>query len=488
MRLIRNYALPLMALVVGASAMFATPMAHAADASQIRKGLGIPRTGELKAGSLRPNESAKVLVELAPVMKTTMGILSATGSVVDQLGLRGVNDLIEFKHVPYLALTATPDILSRLLASPLVGRVLVDDIYVADLSQSKNIIHTNEAWKQGAQGKGVSVAVLDTGVDTSHKAFAGRVAGEACFSSNGSFKGNRVTSACPGQRRSSTARGAGRHCPSQYECSHGTHVAGIIAGGDSRYGGVAPAAEIVAVQVFSLVDGPACGRSRKCATAYTSDIINALEWVYDKRKTLKIAAVNMSLGGGRYTNTCDREAIARAINLLDRGGVGVVIASGNNGYNNAVTNPACVSRAITVGSTDKRDRVSDFSNVSNIVDLWAPGSSIRSAVPGGGYGTKSGTSMAAPHVAGAIAILRAAYPNATQAEVTEILKTNGPRIRDPQSGIARHRLDVGAAYAEARKRWGTGKKGGTPPPSNDNNGGLLDVVPGLGGLLGGGDR
>ncbi|MGB0921900.1 MAG: S8 family peptidase [Alphaproteobacteria bacterium] len=477
-------------LLVMSGALLGAATAMAADYSQLRKGLGIPRSAAVGAAGLKDGETMKVLVELAPIVKPAMGILSASGSAVDQLGLRGIQDLVEFKHLPLLSLSATPEVIERLVESNLVSRVMVDDIHVVNMSQSNDIIRSGEAWKRGARGKGVSVAVLDTGVDTRHKAFAGRIAGEACFSSSGSFKGNRVTSACPGKRRSSTAVGSGRDCPSAYECSHGTHVAGTVAGGDAGYGGVAPAAKIVAVQVFSLVDGPACGRSRKCVTAYTSDIINALEWVYDKRKSMKIAAVNMSLGGGRYKGTCDREAIARAINLLDSAGVAVVIAAGNEGYDNSVASPACVSRAITVGSTDKRDRVSSFSNSNKVMDMWAPGGSIRSAVPGGGYGTKSGTSMAAPHVAGAFAIMRAAYPNAPLEDLTKMVVNNGPRIRHRSSGLTRNRLDVAAVYAAASKRWGDGKGGGDndndkPDDGKKGGGGLLDVVPGLGGLLGG---
>jgi len=455
--------------------------AVALNQTQLRNGLGIPdapNPAEVPAGGL------KVIVELADVataQSLSAGTLSRLQSgAIRQLGLGKVADLIQFKHSPILALTADKAILFRLLDSPLVKAVSIDLPLVPGLSQSAKIVAAPDANRGGADGAGMALAVLDTGVDASHPNFGGRVVDQACFATSGRYNGNKVSSPCPGGKRSATGKGAGEPCTAQ-GCDHGTHVADIAAGKN----GVAPKAGIIGVQVFSIIEGNACGRASSCVTAYMSDVMRAMEWVYDQRARHKIAAVNLSLGGGRFKDACDGEAVARSVRLLTQAGIAVVIASGNESYSDSVAMPGCVSKGFTVGATDKRDGVSSFSNSDGVLDLWAPGAGIRAAVPGGGSATKSGTSMAAPHVAGAFTALKARFPNADLPGLEAVVRQAGPAIRDRRNGLSRNRLDLNQAYSEARRKWGDGN---APPPKKDKDGGLLDVVPGLGGLLGGGRK
>ncbi len=131
-----------------------------------------------------------------------------------------------------------------------------------------------------------------------------------------------------------------------------------------------------------------------------------------------------------------------AIDNLRSVNIATAIASGNDYYTNAVAAPGCISTAITVGATDNSDAVANFSNSSAQVDLYAPGVSVYAAVPGGGYGYKSGTSMATPHVVGSIATMKAANPALTVAQEESFLGSSGPLVTDSKSSLQRHRINV----------------------------------------------
>ena len=169
------------------------------------------------------------------------------------------------------------------------------------------------------------------------------------------------------------------------------------------------------MQVFTRFDDPAdcdpngVGNPTPCVMSYQSDQLAALNSVISMAATTEIAAVNMSLGGGSNTTNCDNNALKAPIDTLLSMDIATVIAAGNSGFTNAVGAPGCISTAFTVGSTTDADTVSSFSNRGPLLDVFAPGSDVRSAVPGG-YGNKDGTSMSAPHVAGALAILKGREP------------------------------------------------------------------------------
>ena len=264
-------------------------------------------------------------------------------------------------------------------------------------------------------------------------------------------------SACPSGLDSEVGPGAGRPCDPAYGCSHGTHVAGIVAGANGEMSGVASQASIVAVQVFTLADAPDCG---KCVTALMSDVLHGLEWVYRNRDRYNIAAVNLSPGGGRFRGYCDGDApYTRIINLLAQANIATVVASGNDGFAHAMAQPACVEDAIAVGATSMRDHVAPFSNSTGYLDFLAPGHTesndpknrgILSAVPGTGFQRQSGTSMAAPHLAGAYAILKGAVPEATLWQMTDVLRRTGRLIQDPRNGVRTPRIQLNAAIAALR--------------------------------------
>lgn len=334
-----------------------------------------------------------------------------------------------FRSVPGLALEVGTDALEALARSPLVVRVTPDELHAPLLNVSVPLVEADQAAALGADGSGQALVVLDTGVDAAHPNLAGKVVAEACFASGAPGPAGD----CPNGSGTQSGPGAGAPCGFSSECFHGTHVAGIAAGEGPSYDGVAPGASLIAIQVASeIADAEACDPSpAPCARSYESDLIAALEEVHDElRFAWPIAAVNVSLGGAVWTSqpACDASnaAYKAAIDNLRSVGIATVIAAGNDGVANGIAEPACISSAVSVGASNDADGVASFTNQAPFLSLWAPGVSIRAPFYGGtGYANASGTSMAAPHVAGAWAILRGEAPDAEVGEILTALQATG---------------------------------------------------------------
>jgi len=222
-------------------------------------------------------------------------------------------------------------------------------------------------------GSGVNAYVIDTGVLVSHSDFSGRAVSGWDFIDNDSD-----ASDCNG---------------------HGTHVAGTLGG--STYG-VAKNVTITGVRVLG------CNGS-----GTNSSVIAGIDWV--AANAVAPAVANMSLGGGSSA------ILDQAVNNAIDAGITFVVAAGNSNINACYGSPNRVPAAITVASSTSQDSRSSFSNWGTCVDLFAPGSAITSAWHNGGINTISGTSMAAPHVAGAAALYLQAHPSALPDEVATSL-------------------------------------------------------------------
>ncbi|GAA3678507.1 S8 family serine peptidase [Nonomuraea antimicrobica] len=358
--------------------------------------------------------------------------------------------------------------LAKLRSDVRVQSVYKDELSMSFLDVSTALIRSDRANQAGWNGTGTTIAVLDTGIDRDHPFFAGRIVDEACFSSSDADDG--TVSLCPNNQPSQTGLGSAdaetAQClvNGQNACSHGTHVAGIAAGklaAGAPANGVAPDARLLPIQVFSRVDNPlTCsygGNQTPCFLSYTSDQKLALAYVAQVAKTHNVASVNMSLGGGRpFAQACDTDPAAAALkpefDTLVGLGVAPVVAAGNNGLPGGVVSPACVSTAVTVGATNDSDGVAPFSNRGPLLDLFSPGVGIRSAVPDDAYGEKSGTSMSAPHVAGAFALMRQAFPASTVAQNLQRLRDTGTPVQFDSSGtpMITPRIDVERATTGAR--------------------------------------
>ncbi|MFI6298197.1 S8 family peptidase [Nonomuraea sp. NPDC050790] len=359
-----------------------------------------------------------------------------------------VEVLLQPATQPFVVVNGTAEELARLAEDPRVTSVRRDRAYPPTLSSSLKQIGADQAHAQGHTGAGQTIAVLDTGIDRDHPFFQGRIVDEACFSA----VDQGVESLCP--NGSTTQVGAGAadveidRCMAGGVnlCDHGTHVAGIAAGS----GGVAPGASIIAVQVFSRINDPEVCGEPTCLAAYESSLRLAMDHIGALAASRPIAAVNLSLGGWPTPASCDTSeegaAFKPKVDDLLAKGVATVVAAGNESFGGA-SYPACVSSAVAVGANDDGDRIADFSNRGGLLDLFAPGVDIDSSVPDDQMTTYSGTSMAAPHVAGALAVLKAQNPQAPMPELIEKLRTTGrPYTYD---GVTTPRLDLQAALSGA---------------------------------------
>ncbi|PJE96595.1 serine protease [Streptomyces carminius] len=271
-------------------------------------------------------------------------------------------------------------------------------------------------------GEGVTAYVIDTGVRITHGDFGGRA--------------RYGYDAVDGDTTASDGNG------------HGTHVAGTIAGAAH---GVAKKAEIVAVRVLN--DG---------GSGTVAGVVAGVDWV--TRDATGPAVANMSLGGGA------NPAIDTAVRNSIAAGVTYVVAAGNSGADAAGYSPARVTEALTVGSTDADDGRSYFSNFGAVLDLFAPGSEITSAwhTSDSATSTISGTSMAAPHVAGAAALYLAEHPGAAPGQVAagldEAVVTGA--VLGAGSGSPNKLLGVGAGGPQAPP--GVRFENATARPIQDN--------------------
>jgi hypothetical protein len=175
-------------------------------------------------------------------------------------------------------------------------------------------------------------------------------------------------------------------------------------------------------------------------------MVKGMERVYELRNTYPIAAVNLSTSGGKYDTNCDTVygAVKAMADNLRSLGIASVSGSGNYEYMDGISGPACVSSVVSVGATDSADAVAYFSDSASFLNLLAPGVSILSSIPDNGYATWNGTSMAAPHVTGAWAVLKQARPAASVNDILYALVSTGVSVTDYRNGLSipRVRLDL----------------------------------------------
>lgn len=337
---------------------------------------------------------------------------------VARLKTEGIGVGRSFSHALRGAVvTATPAQAAALARSARVASVEVDAPITVSATQQpapwgldrvdQRALPLSGSYSWTSAGAGVSAYVVDTGVLAAHTEFAGRVA--------------------TGWTAVADGRGTG-------DCNgHGTHVAGTVAG--TTYG-VAKAATIVPVRVLDCT-----------GSGFNSDVVAGLDWIAANHSAGTPAVVNMSLGGAASA------AVDSALQGVITDGVTAVVAAGNSAVDACGGSPARLPAAVTVAASDSADHQASFSNFGSCVDLYAPGVGIVSASYTSTTATASmsGTSMAAPHAAGAAAVLLSQNPALTPAQVASELTSNATAgaITGAGAGTPNRLLYVGAAAAPA---------------------------------------
>ncbi len=348
-----------------------------------------------------------------------------------------------YRNLPVVAVELTELAeLDELIGSEMVWGIHAEQIFTADLAQSLAHINQPEAQAAGHEGTGTSVVIFDTGADY-------RVA------DLGSCTAPDSGGSCRVKVHQDIAPNDG-----QLDANgHGTNVAAIVAQ-------VAPGADILDLDVFNG------------AGASSTDILTGIDWVISNVDTYNIVAMNMCLGGGKYTAECGSTPYETSLALARDAGVLAAIASGNDAWKNAMAAPGCSPSAVSVGavydsnmgpigwsgcsdSSTAADQVTCFSNSTSFLDLLAPGALITA----GGH-TMGGTSQATPHVAGAMAVVAAAFPSYTPDQIEAQLNT-GISITDT-NGVTKPRIDLEAAVLDA------GSGDGGPVDTGGTDGGGTD--------------
>ena len=263
----------------------------------------------------------------------------------------------------------------------------------------------DDSYTYGNDANGVTAYIMDSGIRTTQTEFTGRI--PKGFDTIGDGYGYTD---CMG---------------------HGTHVAGTVGG--TKYG-VAKKVSIIPVRVFACT-GSASGTS----------ITNGMNWIKANHSGGP-AVINLSLGGAGVSS-----GWKTVVDDMVANGFIVVVSAGNSTADACSYSPAYVPNAITVGSTTSTDAISSFSNYGSCLDVLAPGSSIKSASysSDSGTATMSGTSMAAPHVTGAVARLLQKYPSYTASQISSLLVSMSAKnkLSGLQAGTPNQLLNIASTFA-----------------------------------------
>ena len=303
-----------------------------------------------------------------------------------------------------------------------VRKVLLDTRGSGALAESRPFISVDFVNQElGLKGRGTVVAVLDSGIDTDHQDFEGRILHQFHYLNQGE----------------SVGEGA------EDEHGHGTNVSGVIGSSGMRSEpGMAPESEIVVVRVL---DGNNNG--------FVSDWAAGLEHIIDLHREdngISIDVVNMSLATFlQYPSSCDATFVPLAIACREARELGLVLvaASGNRNSTSRMASPGCLSTVFSVGSVRDRppERVSDFSNRNEHTHIMAPGEEILASGKGGWTSPFKGTSQATAHVSGVLALMREAAPSIDSTQATAVMSLTAAEFFDEASELTLRRIDARAA-------------------------------------------
>lgn len=393
-----------------------------------------PHLQELRAQQARDSKISPALHQ-KQYAKTAQAhhqlLQKSQAQVLGELRRKRILDKVHrqfFNLTNTLAITTTAGKVEEIRKLPQVAAVYPDNKVSAFLEGSVALVGSETVWAlknsndEAVTGSGVTVAILDTGIDYRHPDLGGCLGTECKVVGGYNFvEGEDFTD------------------PMDYQ-GHGTHVAGIVAAkGTLR--GVAPDAKLYA---FKVLDDTGSGLD----SAIIAGLERAVDPDGDPLTDDQVDVINMSLGGwGAYDSP-----LSQAANNAMDAGIIVVVAAGNDGGYSSIGSPGNAERVITVGASDNDDAIAGFSSRGPIngqsylkPELVAPGVNINSAAPGGGYAIHSGTSMAAPHVAGGAALLKQLRPELNAQEIKSLLIFNTKDIAEDIFTQGAGRMDLVAA-------------------------------------------
>lgn len=397
------------------------------------------------------NDSASVIVILKfSILKTET--FQAKEKEMSQVQEQVLSTLTEsdfklrykYQTIPCFSGVLTQSGLEKLSQNPQVAYIQLVQRASGSLAESVPTIKADSAHFLGYTGKGCVVGVLDSGIDSLHWDLSDALIAQRHYLGGGTDTGDGAWD----------------------DHGHGTNVTGIIASnGIVSPVGVAPDVKIVAVKVLGSDN-----------YGDFSDILKGLDWIVSNNDSLSVDFINMSLGGGLFTGTCDDydPAMKLAIDACRAAGIVVFAASHNQGSITEMSSPACLSNCVAVGAVYDSDLgrepdggtyysifggswpacydnsatssvITCFTNRNSELDLLAPGAWIRSDAPGNHTSTYAGTSQASPHCAGLAALLYEMNPNLSSDSIYNIIKNTGIDVFDPATGLTFKRIDALAA-------------------------------------------
>jgi len=295
------------------------------------------------------------------------------------------------------------------------------------MQDSVGIVGVNNSWNLKIDGINLtggsqSVCILDTGIDIDHPDFAGRILAQKCFCEYSDYGGGGC---CPDTTTEDNN--------ASDDDGHGTHVAGIV----GANGGISGIATDVGLVVVKIMDNNGDGSS--------SDFEDGLQWCIDNAATYNISVITASLGAAtKKTSSCDADvnATTSIINAAVAAGISVTVATGNDGWDDGITWPSCISSATPVGAVSKSDVL--WYNRNSLLKLLGIGRDVNSTDYLGSYEERGGTSMATPMVAGAISVLNQVLSltsqSKTPSEIEDIFYDTGETISELGNNYSRINL------------------------------------------------
>lgn len=319
-----------------------------------------------------------------------------------------------------MSVTTSKGLMNSISNLPYVKRVHINKKVESYLENSVPLINADSVWMQfNTKGDSIKIAIIDSGIDYLHPALG-----------NGIGEGYKVIGGYDFYNNDNDPMD---------DYGHGTHVAGIVAANSDSIKGVAPNANLIALKVLSSQ-----------GFGMEDDIIAAIEYCADPNNDGEIDdrvdVANLSLGssGGN-----PNDAVSITLDNTSKLGIVFCVAAGNSGAYNSIGSPGTAREAITVGASDNDDQLAMFSSkgpnseISSIKpEVVAPGVMINSLEVGGGYVSHSGTSMAAPHVAGVCALLKSLYPDWGPREIKSALMTTALDLGEEVMAQGSGRVDA----------------------------------------------